>query len=78
MFIQYIFQGSRSLHSSSSQRRTTQSVSTKLEELKTYREILVTQIDSLQSYFDAMQTSETQASDVVNPIDFKGKYKTLK
>ena len=36
--------GSRSLHSSSSQRRTTQSVKTKLEELKTYREILCSQV----------------------------------
>ena len=38
--------GSRSLHSSSSQRRTTQSVKTKLEELKTYREILCSQVHS--------------------------------
>ena len=40
--------GSRSLHSSSSQRKTAASVERKIEELKTYREILVGQIDSLQ------------------------------
>ena len=61
--------GSRSLHSSNSQRRTTQSVKTKLEELKTYREILCSQVDSLQNYFDALQAGEM---DQVEPLDFKG------
>ena len=44
-------------------------MSTKLEELKTYREILVNQVDSLQKYFDAMQTEDATT---IDPIDFKG------
>jgi len=68
--------GSRSLHSSSSQRRTTASVQTKLEELRTYREILVTQIDSLQKYFDAMPNDEKNID--LDPIDFRGEAITFK
>lgn len=76
--------GSRSLHSSSSQRKTAASVERKIEELKTYREILVGQIDSLQDYFeemgnrDAQENGVTEKIDGKNMVDFKGEAITFK